>query len=308
MMLQCHSAAQFHDYRLRGGSGGSFSFSATSRNYELSVAQLGVESPDVNAGRLVRKNLYRPEVFGGAQGIAHRGGPLLEDFADAPANGADCDALGLDYDGGALDEMPAYCVIREWHRREREARAPAPFSSIVYVKRTRLPGPNRLQDFDVYTPGAELRRVLVTVDDAGAITLGDDTSLNAGCGFDVAAGHPAPRRVVGRRAHRLRRARVGERAAADLRGQRGRQRCAPHAEINAGPAEGNGILIHNFDPAYSPPDQRRRHPPRFLLHARQPDASAYGLGPAAHAGQPGQAQRQHLRLRSGSADPPAHTT
>jgi hypothetical protein len=68
VMVQCHSASQFHDYRLRAGSGGSFSLSATKRNYELSIAQLSIESPDVNASRLVRKNLYRPELNAEALG------------------------------------------------------------------------------------------------------------------------------------------------------------------------------------------------------------------------------------------------
>src|SRR5262249_4610938 len=40
MMIQCHSASMFHDYRLHGGSGGSFSLSATRQNYELSLKQL----------------------------------------------------------------------------------------------------------------------------------------------------------------------------------------------------------------------------------------------------------------------------
>ena len=35
MMAQCHSAAMFHDYRLRGGSAGSFSLTATQKNYAL---------------------------------------------------------------------------------------------------------------------------------------------------------------------------------------------------------------------------------------------------------------------------------
>src|SRR5205085_10876255 len=79
MMLQCHSAAMFHDYRLRGGSGGSFSLSATRKNYELTLLQMSVESEDPDASRMVRQNLYRPELcsVGGcdkAAGIAHRGG------------------------------------------------------------------------------------------------------------------------------------------------------------------------------------------------------------------------------------------
>ena len=63
MMLQCHSAAMFHDYRLHGGSGGSFSLSATQKNYALTIAQLSLESDDPTASRLVRKNLYRPELL-----------------------------------------------------------------------------------------------------------------------------------------------------------------------------------------------------------------------------------------------------
>jgi hypothetical protein len=61
MMVQCHSAAMFHDYRLRGGSGGSFSLSATRKNYQLSILQMTFESDDPNASRLVRKTIYPPE-------------------------------------------------------------------------------------------------------------------------------------------------------------------------------------------------------------------------------------------------------
>ena len=98
MMAQCHSAAMFHDYRLRGGSGGSFSLTATREELRASDRADAFESDDVNASRLVRKNLYRPEASAG-DGLAHRGGPLLEDFGrHASANGALCDAA---CDGGA---------------------------------------------------------------------------------------------------------------------------------------------------------------------------------------------------------------
>ena len=92
MMLQCHSAALFHDYRLRGGSGGSFSLSATRRNHELSLHQVSLESDDPAASRMIRKNLFRADVFDGGKGIIHRGGSLLEDFAGKPASGELCDA------------------------------------------------------------------------------------------------------------------------------------------------------------------------------------------------------------------------
>ncbi len=105
-MIQCHSAAMFHDYRLRGGSGGSFSYAATLKNYQLSLEQLGVDSPDFNTSRIAKKNLFRPEAAGlpiptftpgqdsgpppssspQPLGMLHRGGPLFEDFgADGPS-------------------------------------------------------------------------------------------------------------------------------------------------------------------------------------------------------------------------------
>src|SRR6202011_2515384 len=96
MMAQCHSAAMFHDYRLRGGSAGSFSLTTSRKNYALSVAQMSFESDDVGASRLVRKNLYRPEVFPGSNGIAHRGGPLFEDFGQRTSP-----------DGGPGDQLPS---------------------------------------------------------------------------------------------------------------------------------------------------------------------------------------------------------
>ena len=42
---------------------------------------MAFESPDADTSRMIRKNLYRVEVFDDGHGILHRGGPLLEDFA-----------------------------------------------------------------------------------------------------------------------------------------------------------------------------------------------------------------------------------
>jgi hypothetical protein len=206
MMLQCHSAAMFHDYRLRGGSGGSFSYAATLKNYQLSLLQLGVDSYDFNASRIARKNLYRPavaavpiaaagtDVDGGAQptvpaaiGMDHRGGPLFEDFMNSGATASVCapddttfanccPAVGtptpniydtLTSDGGTDIPIPAYCMLKEWHARERAhpAAGPASFSpmtEIVYVKRPPQSGTDRAQDFDVFAGGAELHIAQVT--------------------------------------------------------------------------------------------------------------------------------------------------
>jgi hypothetical protein len=265
MMLQCHSAAMAHDYRLRGGSGGSFSYAATLKNYQLTLAQMSFESPTVDASRLVRKNLLRPvvadtplataleftdagestdggegtdggdvdggsvdaEVDGhglvdaaedvsraltdasadssapadavapagasaGAQplGIVHRGGPLLEDFGAKGPSGAACDAAKYAYDDPNLDldTVPAYCMIREWFIREQAARALAPFSAIVYVKRPVPQVSDRAQDWDLFTGPAELHIVKASLDAAGDVTLGADAAVDlTKCGLAARA-------------------------------------------------------------------------------------------------------------------------
>ena len=116
---------------------------------------MALESEDPDASRLLRKNLYRPEVCGVAGceapvGIAHRGGPLFEDFGSERASLAACAKAdpAYDYDAGDLDAIPAYCVIAEWLRREREQRGMMPLRAIVYVKRP-AGSVGRARDFDV---------------------------------------------------------------------------------------------------------------------------------------------------------------
>ncbi|MFO0665017.1 MAG: hypothetical protein U0174_13770 [Polyangiaceae bacterium] len=266
MMMQCHSAAMFHDYRLRGGSGGAFSFSATRRNYELSLAQLSIESDDIDASRMIRKNLYRPDQYDGGVGELHRGGPLFEDFGTTPARGELCDTAKAgqiapnyalppyDYQAGDLDKIPPYCVIREWLRVERNKANLTPFTAVVYVKRSIPTGPNRFQDFDVYTPGADLRLLKVAVLGT-AISPGTDESLNAKCGLDKATADIKRPSVSwdGKKVAFAARTSASEplqiyEMNADGSG------CAKHPDINAGAASQNGLLVHNFDPTYSPPD------------------------------------------------------
>jgi hypothetical protein len=259
MMLQCHSAAMFHDYRLRGGSGGSFSLSATRRNYQLSLQQMALESDDPTASRLVRKNLYRPELQTNGQGIAHRGGPLFEDFGKDPASPAACDTLNatapFDFEKG-LDKVPSYCVVREWLVRERAVRKLAPLSAIVYVSRPPGAVPDRAQDFDTYAPGADLRRSDAALSPTGDVTVTNDTSLTAGCGLTVATADIRRPSVSWDGKLVAFAARTSSAAPfkvyemnADGTG------CKAHPAVNAGSdAPQNGLLVHNFDPAYSPPD------------------------------------------------------
>ncbi len=189
MFLNCHSPAMFHDLRLRGGDQGVFSRIATHRNYEMSLLQLAVESPNVNDSRIVAKNLYPPEIVEGGVGIQHRGGSLFEDFGGGgmlnPATPDVC--AGVDADNGDLNEIPAYCVLARWHEIEREeaiARGEilpdaTPLDAIVYVSRP--PGTGDVRDFEPFRPGADLRSAPAMVGADGAVTLGASRSLLDGC-------------------------------------------------------------------------------------------------------------------------------
>jgi len=258
MMIQCHSASMFHDYRLRGGSGGSFSLSATRKNYELSLAQISVESDDPNASRMVRKNLYRPEVcsVGGCDkptGIAHRGGPLLEDFGPQAASLGACVDAKHDYDNGDLDKIPAYCVIAEWVRRERDVFKLAPMTSVVWVRRP-VGTVTKAQDFDVYSPGADLRIVNVAPGADGAFAAqGAERSLTAGCGLSVASADIRRPQVSwdGKKVAFAARNGAGEPLAVYEMNADGTA-CAKHPAINSGETSKNGLLVHNFDPTYAP--------------------------------------------------------
>jgi hypothetical protein len=257
MMAQCHSAAMFHDFRLRGGSAGSFSLTATRKNYDFAVAQMSFESADVIASRLVRKNLYRPDQFAASSGIFHRGGPLLEDFGDtnAVAAGAVCDAANYDFDKGNLDAIPAFCVLRKWHALERAERGTDGLSAIVYVSRPPPAGPDRPQDFDVFAGGASLHRVGASVTAAGDVALaGNDEAIDLStCGL---GGAPDVRRpAVSWDAKTIAfaaRSTASDSLAIYTMNADGTG-CTKQPAIAAHPATAGGLLEHDFDPAFSPP-------------------------------------------------------
>ncbi len=260
MFMNCHGVAMFHDLRLRSGSQGQFSRISTERNYEISRHLLGIDSPDANESRLIAKNLFTADSIPGGQGVAHRGGALLEDFG-TDAGGIDAadasDCVGVDAANGDLNEVPGYCVLREWHRIEREAAIVSgellanPVEGIVYV--TRPPGAGEVRDFETYRGGAELIIADATLDATTFdLSFTGDRSLNAGCGITADADIRQP--AVSWDGTRVAfAARVGAGAnwavyemAADGTG------CAPVSGIGAGATEGNGIAIHDLDPAYAP--------------------------------------------------------
>ena len=266
MMAQCHSAGMFHDYRLRGGSAGSFSLNTTRRNYDFSVAQMSFESADVGDSRLVRKNLYRPidAVAPGATGITHRGGSLLEDFGQELASGALCDQASYDYDNAPVDTIPAYCVIREWHRRERVNRNLSPLSAIVYVSRQPQMAPDRPQDFDVFAGGASLHIAAASISATGDVVLvagGDravDLTTCGGPGTSSGGLGSSPdvrRPAVSWDAKTIAfaaRATMSDPLAIYTMNADGTG-CTKQPDIANHAASAQGLPEHDFDPAFSPP-------------------------------------------------------
>jgi hypothetical protein len=249
MIVGCHSPSMFHDYRLRGGSGGHFGLPATRTNYELTLEQVNLASTNATASRLVRKNLPL-----GEGGIRHRGGALL-----AASDPTLCDATAAST--GPLDDQDPYCVIDAWLGLERTARraAAADLSAVVYVQRPLPTGPDTAQDFGAFVGGADLLRAPLTVDAEGWPTAGTATSLLAGCGL-TAGSVDVRRPAVSWDATRIA---FSARAAADQPWQifviEQDGTCAMEPTIAAAPLDdgGNALpsnneLVHNFDPAFAP--------------------------------------------------------
>jgi hypothetical protein len=264
LVLGCHSSAMFHDYRLHPGTGGIFSVGTTKANYELTRAQLAIESPDPNSSRLIAKNLLRSDQFAGGRGILHRGGALLDDF---PGSAVPSPALCTDMaaiETGNLDDQHAYCVIARWLQIEREDAMLAPLSGVVYVKKRPAPPPDLPQDFATFSGPSDLCFTALAMDATGAVTapgggacrslLGSCTGLSAATA-DVR--HPSVSWKGDRVAFA---ARNGANdpfqiwtVNVDGTG------CAKNDVIAAAPSApgwvDNGAAIHNFDPVFTPDDR-----------------------------------------------------
>ncbi len=274
MFLGCHSPSMFHDLRLAGGSGGQFSLAATKRNYEMSRLMLATEAPDPNVSRLIKKNLFSfdREVDPTSLGTRHRGGPLLEDvpgISEARAPKLE-DCKSFDLDKGDLNTIPGWCIFARWHEVERAAAMTAgpamggvdaePLRAIAYVSRP--PNTDVPQAFDTYRPGASLHLVAATLPANaatganGAPTLGTDDDKTSACGLSTATADirgPAVSWDGTKIA-------FAARASADtplaiyvlsLSGGGGAS-CTKHDKVSAHDAKQNGILVHDFDPAWAP--------------------------------------------------------
>ena len=261
MFLNCHSSAMFHDLRYRGGSTGFFSRIATRHNYDITRTFLALQSADPADSRLIAKNLFPAKDVPSGEGLPHRGGPLLEDFGGSagglnPATPDDC--AGYDADAGDLNDVPAYCVIARWLEIERGqaiARgeifdAATPVTALYWVARP--PGIGDVRDFDTFRGGADLRRADLSLDADGAPSLGVSESMLAGCG--IAAGADVRGPAVswnGQRVAFAARASAGVPLRLYWMNADG-SACERVPGVAPAMAMENGVLTHDFDPAWAP--------------------------------------------------------
>lgn len=288
MVLGCHSPLGVR-FQLRGGSGGAFSMAARRHNHKLALSFLALASEDASRSRIIAKNSLEPE------GIPHRGGSL---FAATP--GLDCSTFDLEH--GNLDEIPSRCILTRWHELERAdaiARGELPAApdprAIVWVDRPL--GVGTTLEYDTYRPGADLRIADVTLDAEGHVSLGTSRSLLAGCGLDASTAdvrRPASAWDGNRIAFAARSS-----ASAPLRlywAQSDGSGCERIPGVAPSADEANGMLLHDFDPAFAPDgtilfastrgDVAYGHPERGPTRTASrllPNANLYVFDPAARS-------------------------
>ena len=259
----CHSPQAGNDLKLRSGTPGFFSAVALAKNYDLLKNDfMAMEFPDARRGRAIAKTILEddparipvPQVGG----IAHRGGPVLDDADGPTGTGAEPGQCGA---FNAATSSP-FCTIQEWVRLERAAMPtqvtnmdPGQQLSLVYVKRQTAPTAGRLE-FDTFQGNADLMKATATLGANQVLgTAGGETSLLTPCGGALAAGTAdvqAP--DVANDGNRI--VFAARESASDALGiwivdvaGTTCQRLTPFV------ADQNGIKIHNFDPAFSPDGQ-----------------------------------------------------
>jgi hypothetical protein len=247
----CHSPETANDFKLRAGSRGFFSPNVLERNYEILRDEfMAMEVADARRGRAVAKGLIRR-----SGGIAHRGGPVLETPGEGGADPGSCPA---EFDP---DTASAFCVMQRWVDIERDqllaAGEATPMGegdvlSIVYVERDPGHVASPLE-FDTYQAGSDLLVADATLAADGSFaSIGAPRSLLADCAgaedrgaVDVSRPdvHRDGRTVV----FAMRRAAAEPRQlyTVDLDG-------TGCTQLTDDEGETDGILIHNFDPVWSP--------------------------------------------------------
>ncbi len=255
----CHSPQASNDLKLRSGTPGFFSAVALGKNYDLLKREfMALEFPDARRSRAVAKTIVEddptrvpaPQVGG----IAHRGGPVLENQDGPAGTGAEPSECGPFV---AATASP-FCTIQEWVRIERAALAGqvTPMGDgdpvdIVYVDRP-APTAGRLE-FDTFEGGADLVRVTTQFTGANQqiqpVAASSATSLLGGCGLGASPDVQAP--DVANDGNRV--AFAARSSASEPLGifvvtlsTGACQRVTPAAP------DSNGLHVHNFDPAWSP--------------------------------------------------------
>lgn len=293
MLLGCHSPVGLR-FPLRGGSNGAFSSYARRVDYELARNFLALESPDPTRSRLIEKNLEPSSSTPGGRGLSHRGGTLFVDPGSERCS--DFDAVAQ-----PLAEVPSLCVVQAWHGIERaeaiargEIRPEAsPLDALVWVERPL--GLGTPTEFDVYRPGADLRFAAATLGPDGAVSLAASRSLLDDCHLPLGTTDVRGPAVSWDGARIAFAARTSAAAPLRLYSAAGDgSGCEPIPFATPAPDEENGILVHDFDPAFAPDGTlvfastrgniaRDRYPYRgpTLTPARlEPNANLYVLDPA----------------------------
>jgi hypothetical protein len=295
----CHSPNGFNDFRLRPGAMGFLSPGAMKRNYEATLDEfMALDSVDVRQSRIVKKTLSSSGV-----GITHRGGGVLEDVgvsADAPCPEpfpADYDPT-LPYSATNAKSARALCVLREWHRIERQDRAAlvSPMASgdvlpLAFVSRP--PNEDDALQFATYRGGADLKLADATMGPGGVVmSVGNVRSGLTACaalaGKDVDVRGPEwsydGTKVVFA-------ARPGATSGLDLwLLDVGAGTCRQLTTDNGRAV--NGVPVHNFDPVFAPDGTvvfSSTRGGQLTLKTFLPNADLYRSGPNADfSGQPQQ--------------------
>ena len=259
MLQNCHShVSQNQDLQLFAGSQGYFGRAAQHRNHGAVLGLLALETTDPNVSRIIAKNLFPPEQVPGGAGIAHRGGSLLEDFAGRQASLAECASFDLDH--GDLNTIPAYCILARYQQVERQVAIDSRsvgtelLSGVVYVSRPL--GVGEATDFDTYRPGADLMLAPATMAADDSVSLAPARSLLGGCGLDRATADVRRPAVSwdGTRIAFAARSSASEPLRLYWMNADGTS-CGQIPGVAPAMTSENGILTHDFDPAFAPDGQ-----------------------------------------------------
>jgi hypothetical protein len=177
------------------------------------------------------------------------------------ATPADCASFAGDpIETGDLSVVPGYCIVTAWIAKERAAALAAmtlpasPLTAIAYVSRP--PNQNVPQDFWKYSGGAQLHLASATISATGVVSIVSDKDVTSGCGLDPTTADIRRPATAWDASEIAFAARPSDSVPYSIyRMKPDGSGCAQDTTIS--PTDPsvrtvNGILVHDFDPAYSP--------------------------------------------------------